>query len=90
VPDERPFAHEGSLEELVDRQARGAGREHDERDFEPHVSVEEWQREHERVPDDAVPQAARGLEKHANARVRHPAIQPAADSIFSSVEARQQ
>ena len=82
VADEGPLAHEGALEEFVDGEAHGAGREHDQRNLQTLRAIDEGQREHERVPDDAVAEPARGLEEHADAGVLHAAVEPAAEPVF--------
>ena len=58
--------------------------------FRPSVAIDEGQREHERVPDDAVAEPARGLEEHANAGVLDTAVEPAAEPVFGRVEPCQQ
>ena len=75
---------------LVHGEARRAAREHDRGDFQALAAVQERQREHERVPEDAVAEPARGHEEHANAGVLDAAIEPAAEPVFGIVESRQQ
>jgi hypothetical protein len=88
VADEGTLAHERALQQLVDGEARGAAREHDDRDLEAAFGIQEWQREHERVPNDAVTQAARGLEEHSHGGVADAAIQPATQPVLGVVEPR--
>ena len=90
VADERALTHEGALEEFVDREPDRAGRQHDQRDAQALGAVDERQRQHQHVPDDAVTEPARGLEEHADAGVLDAAIQAATQAVFGRVESRQQ
>jgi len=86
VSDEGPFPHESALENFVDGETDSAGREHDQRNLQALVAVDEGQREHEGIPDDAVTKPARRLEVPANAGVLHTAVEPPTESIFGGVE----
>ena len=89
VADERPLAHEGALEEFVDGQADGAGRQHDQRDLETLGAIDEGQRDHQRVPDDAVAEPAGGHEEQPDAGVLDAAVETATEAVFRRVESSQ-